>query len=126
MSIPNTNFSSTNYSNNDLNNIFPVVEYHYVTVTGNSSSASGTITLSNNFGTTNYAVFTSYYYGYTGSSGTYNATDTSGAIQPTVIDNIGTSSFNWVFKKTTGNNVYIYIVFMVVYNNALNYLKTYS
>lgn len=125
MSIPNTNFSSSNYSNNDLNNIFPVTEYHYSHVTGNNSSASGTITLNNNFGT-NYAVFTSIYYGYSGSDGTYDSTNTSGALSPVVINTIKSSSFKWVFSKTTGDNVNIYIVFMVVYNNALDYPKSYS
>ena len=125
MSIPNTNFYSSNYSNNDLNNIFPVAEYHYSQITGHEDSASGTITLNNNFGTTNYTVFTSIYYGYSGSSGTYNSKDTSGALSPVVIRTITSSSFEWVLKKSTGDNVNIYIVFMVVYNNALDYPKSY-
>lgn len=125
MSIPNTNFYSSNYSN-DLNNVFPVVEYHYKQITGNNNSASGTINLNNDFGTNDYAVFTSFYYGYSGSSSTYDAQNTSSAITPMVINSITSSSFEWVFTKTTGDDVNIYIVFMVVYNKALDYSKSYS
>ena len=124
MGIPDTDFVSNNYSS-DLRNIFPVVEYHYVKVTGDSSSVNGTINLINTFNTTHYAVFTSIYYGYGGSSGTYDAKNTSGAINPVVIYNITESSFEWVLAKNTGDNVNIFIVFMIVFNDKLDYPKKY-
>jgi hypothetical protein len=67
------------------------------------------------------------YYGYTGSGGTYNAVDTSGAINPIVISDITSSSFVVNFKKGTGDNVNIYVTFFVAYQIAgSDYPKVYS
>jgi len=125
MSIPNVNFSSSNYGNEDFKVIFPITKYYYVQINNNNSTASGTIIHNSNYGT-NYAVFSSIYYGFTGSSGTYNASNTSSALDSMVIHTINDSSFSWVLRKTTGDNVNIYIVFMVVFNDMLNYPKVYS
>jgi hypothetical protein len=125
MSIPNVNFSSSTYSNNDLINVFPVTRFYYYNLQGNQATPSGTIYLDDDYGT-NYAVFTSIYYGYSGSSGTYNATDTSGAVKNIVIEYISNTQFTWTLQKSTGDNVNIYLVFMVVYSNSLDYPKSYT
>jgi hypothetical protein len=127
MSVPNTNYTSGNYSNSDLINVFPVTKFYPVYVTtGSDGTKSGTVSITNGYNT-NYAVFSSIYYGFTGSSGVYNAADTSSAMNQIVINNITTASFDWVFKHSTGDNLNIYIVFMVVYNDTeLTYPKSYS
>jgi len=55
-------------------------------------------------GTTNYAVFPTIYYGYSGSGGTCNAADSSTAMKPIVITSITSTGFSYVFEKTAGNN----------------------
>ena len=135
MSTPNCGFRSVDFSGNDpsgnssadLVNVFPVIEYHYFNINNNDDNISGTIILTNNYNrTTNYAVFTNVYYGYSGSGGTYDANATSSAVKTPVIYNKTKISFDYVFYKETGNNVNIYIVFMVVYNNNLDYPRTSS
>jgi len=76
-------------------------------------------------GTTDYSVFPSIYYGYTGSSGTYNATATSGAINQIIITGITNTQFTWTLEKTTGDNVNVYLLFLVVYSVSSNYPKVY-
>jgi len=82
--------------------------------------------LKNGNGTTNYSVFPSIYYGYTGSSGTYNANETSNAIKQIIITGITSSQFTWTLRKTTGDNVNVYLLFLVVYSVSSNYPKVYS
>ena len=127
---PNCGFRSVDFSGNDpsgnssadLVYVFPVTEYRYYNQQGNDGNISGTIDLSYNYNsTTNYAVFTNIYYGYSGSSGTYDDNASSGAMKTIVIYNKTSTSFQYAFSKTTGNNTNIYIVFMVVYNNNLDY-----
>jgi len=95
-------------------------EFNFIHITGSNANESGTITLFNNvFATTNYSVMSSFYYGYSGSGGTYDALNTSQALYQMVISNITATSFTYNFRKGTGNNVNIYVQFLVVYN-ALN------
>lgn len=76
--------------------------------------------------TTNYAVFTSIYDGYSGSGGTYSPADTAGAIGSIVISNRTTDSFVFNLEKATGDNVNAYLVFMVVYGvTGCNYPTSY-
>lgn len=127
MSIPKTKFSSSNYSDNDFKDIFPVVEFHRKHLTGTEDKVTGTVTLTNNFGT-DYAVFTSMYFGYTGSSaGTFTQTQTSGAITGNIIiANITDTSFEWNLFLASNQSINIYIIFMVVFNDSLDYPKSYS
>jgi len=93
------------------------MEVVYYKLQGNGNIVTQTITLLNNTtGTANYSVFPSLYYGFTGSGGTYNASDTSGALQNIVITTRTASSFSWTVQKATANNVNVYVVFLVVYN----------
>ena len=99
----------------------PTFEILYVNVSGNASTASGTLALKQNKTyTTVYSVFPSVYYGFSGSSGTYSAMSTSSSINNIIISNITADSFVWNLEKQTGNNVNIYLVFMVVYNGVGN------
>lgn len=105
----------------------PQFEIRTVSVTGNSSPVSGILTLSgNSAGTTNYSVFPSIYYGFSGSGGTYNASGTAGAVQQIVIYGITASQFQWVISKQTSDNVNIILNFLIVYNViGTNYSKAY-
>lgn len=97
--------------------VVPSFEFKAVRVTGNASSASGTITLSSNISnSTDYFVFPSIYYGYSGSAGTYNATNTSQNVGNVIITNIAANQFQWTIGKNTGDNVQIDICFLIVYN----------
>ena len=92
------------------------MEIVYVQITGNAGTISQTMTLSQNLeATMNYSVFPSFYYGYGGSGGTYDITATSSAIHQVMITNRLTSAFDFVVTKTTGDNINVYIVFLVVY-----------
>lgn len=93
---------------------FEMLTYH---LTGDAGTSSATMNLAYNVSaTTNYAVFPSIYYGYGGSGGTYNAQATASALSQIVIDTITPTQFSWILNKSTGNNVNIYLVFLVVYN----------
>lgn len=108
--------------------VIPSFEILEAKITGDASDVSATLTLQHNItATTNYAVFPSIYYGYTGSGGTYNALDTSTAMKSIVISDITSTEFTYNFQKSTGNNVNIYINFLVVYQMPnTTYAKTYS
>jgi hypothetical protein len=70
---------------------------------------------------------TNYYYGYTGSEGTYTATASSTALGHVIISAITANNFVWNVGKNTGNNVSVYITFLICYNLAnTDYPKVYS
>ena len=103
------------------------MEINYVQVLGNASSVSGNITLqSNTTNTEDYSVFGSIYYGYTGSSGTYDADATSSNVGQIVISNRSASEYTWTISKGTGDNVNMYIVLLVVYNLGSTYPSSYT
>ena len=86
-----------------VQNLLPATYFYYASCTGNPSSQTGTITHNNpSLSDTNYAVFSSIYYGYSGSGGTYDATNSSGAIKTVIIHNITSTSFSWVFQREIG------------------------
>jgi hypothetical protein len=103
----------------------PAMYFFYAHITGGGSSESGTFTFTA-LPDTNYAVFSSIYYGYTGSSGTYNATNSSSAINTMIINSITTSSFSWVFTRSSGDNLAVYAVFQLIRSPSLDYPKVYS
>ena len=113
-----------NVSGQIINTQTPTSEYHTAYIANNDDGANGTILITGN-GTKNYAVFSSFYYGFSGSGGTYDAYNTSGAVHPVVISNIQTNSFDWVIQKSGTKNVNIYVNFQVVYSNSFNYAKEY-
>ena len=127
MTIPNCGFSTNTYSSLDLVNVFPVTKFYNFQLTGSAGSVSQTqnIVPPANYSGTDYTVFSTVYYGYSGSSGTYNAAGTSGALNPIIISNITNTQFTWNLQKSTSNNVNIFIIFMVVWNSELNYSKSY-
>lgn len=93
------------------------MEILYYNLRGNVGSVQGTITLAHNSSaTTNYSVFPSVYYNFSGSGGTYDKYGTSGALNTIVIGARTDSSFNWTVTKSTSNNVNVYLVFLVIYN----------
>ena len=133
MSTPNCGFRSVDFSGNDpsgnssadLVNVFPVTEYHYVQVTGNGN-INGTIDLSYNYNsTTNYAVFTNIYYGYNGSGTTSTAEATSETLDSVIINDRNSSGFQYNIQNANDWEVRIYIIFMVIYNNNLDYPNSY-
>jgi hypothetical protein len=110
-----------------LSTIAPNFEFKTFQLGGNAGTATGNITLTNNINnTTNYAVFPSIYYGWSGTLGTYTATGTSGAMGQIVISSITSTQFTWNVSKSTGDNVNIFLCFLIVYNIAnSDYPKTY-
>ena len=70
-------------------------------------------------------VFSSIYYGYSGSGGTYNAVSSSSAVSNIIISNITTTSFVWNLVKATGDNDNLYLVFNAVFSPQLNFAKSY-
>jgi len=105
----------------------PSFEFKSFNLGGDAGTVSHVINLSHNVtNTTNYAVFPSVYYGFSGTAGTYNALGTSGALRPIVISSITSSNFTFNLEKQTSDNVNIYITFLIVYNVAnTNYPKSY-
>ncbi len=110
----------------DLANIFPRVICLYQHVTGSRTEETKTFTFDTDVGTTDYAVFPSFYYGYSGSSGTYSAMNTSSAIryQP-IVDERTTTGFKIKFKRTDGDNMNIYLTALVVFNSGFDYPASY-
>jgi len=101
------------------------MEIVYFNVTGNATSVS----LNNNAtNTTDYSVFPSVYYGYTGSSGTYNFGESAGAITGQIaITDRTYNAFTFCLNKSDGNNVNVYIVFLVIYNvESSDYPSSYT
>lgn len=93
------------------------MEIVYEQITGNAGSVNQSMPLyKNTTNTTNYSVFPSIYYGFSGSNGTYDANATSGAIQQIIITNRQVGSFDWNMQKSTGDNVNVFIVFLIVYD----------
>ncbi len=70
-------------------------------------------------------MFPSIYYGYSGSSGTNNAVNTSGTCGQIVISSRTATTYNWNLEKGTGDNVNVYLVFLVVYNLGSDYPSSY-
>lgn len=117
------NIHCTGTVNSSDNNLYQ--EFHAFAGGGSAANFSGTITL--NYGgqnSTNYAVFTSIYDNLPqGSGGTYNSSQTSGALNAVIISNITKTSFDFMINKATGNNVNLNVVFMVVFSSQLSYPK---
>ena len=138
MSTPNCGFRSVDFSGNDpsgnsyadLVNVFPVTEYHYFHQTGNPETITGTIDLSYNYNsTTNYAVLTSIYQGYNwddDDSNAFNPYNTSKYIRNTVITSKGTQNFTYTIYFNNSKKANFYVIFMVIYNNNLDYPVSYS
>lgn len=90
------------------------VSYH---VTGNADKVTDIIYLSANpSGTANYTVLSSFYYGYSGSGGTYDYGASATAITSAPLISAQTStSFKFYFSKSTGDNINVYLNFVIVY-----------
>jgi len=102
--------------------------FFYTNINGGGSSETGTFLFSTygiTMPDTNYMVFSSFYYGYSGSGGTYNATNSSGAINTMIIFGISTTGFSWVFERGSGNNLNVYAVFQLIRSPSLNFPKAY-
>ena len=89
-----------------------VLFYH---LTGDSNQTTATMTLANNInGTTNYAVFPSIYFGIADvSGGTYHVFDSYMDIN---VSNFTETQFFCNIKKSTGDNMNVYIQFLVIYD----------
>jgi hypothetical protein len=75
------------------------------------------VTLGNNvYADTTYSVFYSWYYGYTGSGGTWNAKDTANALGNGIVYSKTASQFQFYCSKGQGNNINAYLNFQIVYN----------
>ncbi len=76
------------------------MEISYYKLQGNANTVTQTMTLAKNTtATTNYSVFPSLYYGFSGSGGTYDANGTSDAMNPIVITTRTASSFSWTVQR---------------------------
>ena len=85
------------------------MEILYYKLTGNASEVTATMTLANNVSRT------SFYYGYTGSGGTYYIPSTCGALgTPMIIDRTSTN-FGFYVTKSTG---VVMMLMLVVYDIA--------
>ena len=75
------------------------------------------MTLGNNkTATSSYYVLSSLYYSSpNGSGGTYNISDAADSIKPVLTYNYTTTTFDFIFRKTTGNIWTGGIHFLVVY-----------
>jgi hypothetical protein len=101
------------------------MEIVYYNLKGNAGNVQETMTIYHNATlTTDYSVFPSIYYNYSGSSGTYDIFQTSSAIQNIVIGTRASNSFSFALNKTTGDNVNCYLVFLVVYNAPVSNYPT--
>ena len=97
-------------------NINSTMEIVYFNMIGNASAVTQTMTLLNNLeATTDYSVFPSFYYGFTRSGGTYDIGATSTAVNQIMITNRLADSFELYVTKTTGDNINVYVVFLVIY-----------
>lgn len=77
--------------------------------------------------TTDYAVFPSFYYGFTGTSGTYSAMNTSSAIRyEPIVDDRTTSGFKIKFKRNDSDNLNIFLTALVVFDSSFNYPPKYN
>jgi hypothetical protein len=115
--------TATNATNQANGVQIPAMYFFYAHITGGGTDETGTFTFPD-LGT-NYMVFSSIYYGYSGSSGVYNAINSSSAINTMIIFDIRTTQFSWVFKRSTGDNLSVYAVFMLVCSPSLNFPKSY-
>jgi len=97
-------------------NINSSMEIVYFKMTGNAGAVTQTMTLLNNLeATTDYSVFPSFYFGFTGSGGTYDIASASSAVNQVMITNRLPGSFEWYITKSTGDNINVYVVFLVIY-----------
>ena len=106
-----------NYTTNtDLIKILPVCEFLEADINFNNSDPtnSGTIILNLYKNTTNYNVYTSYYW-ISGTGGT-NIFNASNSLPPSFIYNKTEGQFNWmVFRNNTGYDWTGKLKFVVVY-----------
>jgi len=126
--ITGNSATATNATNQANGVVIPAMYFFYADATGGGSTEGGTITFSTygiTMPDTNYAVFSSIYYGYSGSGGTYNASGSSSAINTMVITDITTTSFSWIFSRGTGNNLNVKVIFQLCRSPSLNYAKAY-
>jgi len=92
------------------------MEILWFNIIGNASAVSETMILQNNItATSNYSVFPSFYYGYTGSGGTYNIGQTCNALSQVMITGRTSTEFSWYLNKTTGDNTNCVITFLIIY-----------
>jgi cytoskeletal protein CcmA (bactofilin family) len=80
----------------------------------------------NNIGSSNYVVFTSFYYGLSNNTGGSTYDEFGGNIKNVMISNITSSGFRLNFTISTGDYINIYVICMCVFNSALNYPKSYT
>ena len=104
------------------------MEIVYYQITGNAGTTNETMTLANNVtNTTDYSVFPSFYFGFTGSGGTYNIGGTASALSQCMITARTAANFAFYLDKSTGDNINVFIVFLVVYGvSSSAYPSVYS
>lgn len=107
--IPNNN-TTTGYNvviggtPYDLTKIFPTCEYFSFGINDNNADITRSYTLTKNTsGTTNYMVFTSYYYASGGSGSTYGPYAASQAAKTLFVYNTTSTGFSLYFNKSTGD-----------------------
>ena len=71
---------------------------------------------SNVYADTTYSVFYSWYYGFTGSGGTWNAKDTANTLGNGIVYSKTATQFQFYCSKGQGNNINAYLNFQIVYN----------
>ena len=92
----------------------PNMEVLFFHLTGTVEQSTTTMLLANNIsGTTNYAVFPSLYYGYSGSGDTYHVYDSYFNIN---VSDFTDTQFYCNIKKGSGDAANVYIQFLVIYD----------
>ena len=114
-------------SSENIVNLTPHIELITLLINNDAGYVTGLLPIRNPDPlNTNTAIFPSVYYGYSGSAGTYDLAATSGAMGTIVISEITTGTFRYGLTKGTGDNMNVYIQFLVVYSLVnSDYPKTY-
>jgi len=111
-----TGYSANSYyKNSDFSKLIPPVQYVCWHVSNDDSSVAKIVTINNYNNSANYFVLTSFWYNYSGSSGTYSPSSTVTSLGQVVIYNKTSTSFTFKINKTTGDNLNNYLCFTIIY-----------
>ena len=118
LSNPTTKYIAEPYTNSDLNQMIPPIQYAYLKVTG-GAGASGqinqTVTINNYNNLANYFVLTNVYNTGNGSGATYGPQELPAALGQIFIYNKTSTAFSFYLNRTTGDDVDIYFMFTIIY-----------
>jgi hypothetical protein len=121
LTAPNGYFTGNVSAGTLTSNSIPQMEITYVNLNNNDSSVSAFVPIYNNTNAVvTYSVFPSLYYNTASSSGTYDVIGTSSAMGQIVISGRTATGFTFNVAKSSGENVNVVVVFLVIYNVSQN------